>query len=97
MCYGGIAHAKYELVAKIGDASRSWLGENENTAVQSRFVPNGGRTIKSYHRNEFSQGDPADTVFYIQEGKVKVCVVSDSGKEAVVALHGKGASLARDA
>jgi CRP/FNR family cyclic AMP-dependent transcriptional regulator len=38
----------------------------------------------------FSQGDPADTVFYIQEGKVKVCVVSDLGKEAVVALHGKG-------
>jgi len=52
----------------------------------------GGRTIKSYRRNEkiFSQGDPADSVFYIQAGKVKVCVVSDSGKEAVVALHAKG-------
>jgi CRP/FNR family transcriptional regulator, cyclic AMP receptor protein len=31
-----------------------------------------------------------NTVFYIQEGKVKVCVVSNSGKEAVVAIHGKG-------
>ena len=52
----------------------------------------GGRTIKSYRRNEkiFSQGDPADAVFYIQEGKVKVCVISQAGKEAVVALHGKG-------
>jgi CRP/FNR family transcriptional regulator, cyclic AMP receptor protein len=52
----------------------------------------GGRTITSYRKNEkiFSQGDPADAVFYIQEGKVKVCVISESGKEAVVALHGKG-------
>jgi CRP-like cAMP-binding protein len=52
----------------------------------------GGRTIRSYGKNTqiFSQGDPADTLFYIQEGKVKVCVVSDLGKEAVVALHGKG-------
>jgi hypothetical protein len=32
----------------------------------------------------------ADAVFYIQEGKVKVFVVSDQGKEAVVALHGNG-------
>jgi CRP/FNR family cyclic AMP-dependent transcriptional regulator len=37
-----------------------------------------------------SQGDPADSVFYIQDGKVKVCVISEQGKEAVVALHGKG-------
>jgi CRP/FNR family transcriptional regulator, cyclic AMP receptor protein len=52
----------------------------------------GGRTITSYRKNEriFSQGDPADAVFYIQEGKVKVCVISEAGKEAVVALHGKG-------
>jgi CRP/FNR family cyclic AMP-dependent transcriptional regulator len=51
---------------------------------------NGGRTVKAYHKNEkiFSQGDPADAVFYIQEGQVKVCVISDAGKEAVVALHG---------
>jgi CRP/FNR family cyclic AMP-dependent transcriptional regulator len=36
----------------------------------------------------FSQGDPADAVFYIQKGKVKVTVVSEQGKEAVVALLG---------
>jgi CRP/FNR family transcriptional regulator, cyclic AMP receptor protein len=34
--------------------------------------------------------EPAAAHFYIQEGKVKVCVTSDLGKEAVVALHGKG-------
>lgn len=51
-----------------------------------------GRTVSSYPKNRkvFSQGDPGDAVFYIQEGKVKVCVVSEQGKEAVVALHGNG-------
>jgi CRP-like cAMP-binding protein len=44
---------------------------------------NGGRTITSYRKNEkiFSQGDRADAVFYIQEGKVKVCVTSEVGNE----------------
>ena len=52
----------------------------------------GGRTVSNYRKNEnvFLQGDPADAVFYIQQGKVKVCVISEAGKEAVVALHGKG-------
>ena len=53
--------------------------------------PGGGpcRIIGRIGRS-FSQGDPGDAVFYIQEGKVKVCVVSEQGKEAVVALHGNG-------
>jgi CRP/FNR family transcriptional regulator, cyclic AMP receptor protein len=53
---------------------------------------NGGRTIAKYRKGQkvFRQGDPADAVFYIQEGEVKVCVVSEQGKEAVVALHRKG-------
>ena len=52
----------------------------------------GGRTVRSYRKNEkiFSQGDPANAVFYVQEGKVKVSVTSEAGKEAVVAIHGKG-------
>jgi hypothetical protein len=52
----------------------------------------GGRSISTYRKNQtvFSQGDSADAVFYIQEGKVKVCVVNELGKEAVVALHNKG-------
>ena len=51
----------------------------------------GGKSISTYRKNQtvFSQGDPADSVFYIQDGKVKVCVVSEQGKEAVVAIHGK--------
>jgi CRP/FNR family transcriptional regulator, cyclic AMP receptor protein len=52
----------------------------------------GGRTISKYRKNQavFFQGDPADSVFYMQDGKVKVTVVSERGKEAVVAIHGNG-------
>lgn len=50
----------------------------------------GGRTIASYAPGQtvFSQGEMADSVFYISEGKVKVSVVSKQGKEAVVAILG---------
>ena len=53
---------------------------------------NGGRGISDYRKGEvvFSQGDPADTVFYIQSGRVKKTVVSEQGKEAVVALLAAG-------
>jgi len=53
---------------------------------------NGGRTISTYRKGQkvFRQGDAADAVFYLKEGKVKVCVISEQGKEAVVALHEKG-------
>ena len=49
-----------------------------------------GRSIGKYHKGQiiFSQGDPADAVFYIQKGKVKVTVVSKQGKEAIVATLG---------
>jgi CRP/FNR family transcriptional regulator, cyclic AMP receptor protein len=52
----------------------------------------GGRTISNYRKSQtiFSQGDAADSVFYIREGKVKVIVRSDQGKEAVVGIQGKG-------
>jgi CRP/FNR family transcriptional regulator, cyclic AMP receptor protein len=53
---------------------------------------NGGSHVSNYGNNQkvFSQGDPADAVFYIQEGRVKLSIVSERGKEAVVALHRKG-------
>ena len=53
---------------------------------------NGGRSISKYLKDElvFTQGEPADSVFYIQSGKVKKTVVSEQGKEAVVALLGTG-------
>jgi CRP/FNR family transcriptional regulator, cyclic AMP receptor protein len=47
-----------------------------------------GKAVLEFQKNEnvFVQGDIADTVFYIQKGKVKVSVLSDHGKEAVVAI-----------
>jgi len=47
-----------------------------------------GRSISEYKKNQvvFSQSDPANAVFYIQKGKIKLSVVSHSGKEAVVAM-----------
>jgi CRP/FNR family cyclic AMP-dependent transcriptional regulator len=52
----------------------------------------GGRTISKYRADEivFAQGDPANAVFYIRKGECKVTVVSEQGKEAVVAIHKKG-------
>ena len=49
-----------------------------------------GRTIAEYRKNKkvFSQGDPADAIFYIQNGKVKLTVVSKQGKEAVIGILG---------
>jgi CRP-like cAMP-binding protein len=49
-----------------------------------------GRTIADYQENQvvFSQGDPADAIFFIQNGQVKLTVVSKQGKEAVIALVG---------
>jgi CRP/FNR family cyclic AMP-dependent transcriptional regulator len=49
-----------------------------------------GRSIGEYRKDRivFAQGDPADAVFYIQKGKVKVTVKSEQGKEAVVAILG---------
>src|SRR5690348_9304185 len=49
-----------------------------------------GHTIVKYRTREsvFSQGSPADLIFYVLKGKVKLTVVSEQGKEAVVAIHG---------
>ena len=51
-----------------------------------------GKTVLEYGvgRNIFMQGDPADSVWYLQQGKVKVAVTSQQGKEAIVAVLGAG-------
>ena|ERR1700678_3635116 len=49
-----------------------------------------GRSLATYQKNQnvFSQGDSADAVFYIQNGQVKLTVISRQGKEAVVGILG---------
>ena len=51
-----------------------------------------GKTVSKYRKDQivFSQGEVADAVFYIQQRTVKLTVVSDQGKEAVVAMLGPG-------
>jgi CRP-like cAMP-binding protein len=50
----------------------------------------GGRSVSNHRKGGviFSQGTSADSVFYIQKGKVKISVISEHGKEAVVAMLG---------
>jgi CRP/FNR family transcriptional regulator, cyclic AMP receptor protein len=58
-----------------------------------------GRSIGKYRKDRivFSQGDSADAVFYIQQGKVKVTVISEQGKEAVSQCRGRMNSAAKGA
>src|SRR3984893_5284127 len=51
-----------------------------------------GKTIVKLEKNQhvFEQGDVADTVFYVQKGKVKLTVLSEQGKEAVVGMLDPG-------
>jgi CRP/FNR family transcriptional regulator, cyclic AMP receptor protein len=65
----------------------------------SRFDPkiflstmDGGRKIAAFPKKQpiFVQGDPSDAVFYIQEGKVRLTVVSKIGKEATIGILNKG-------
>jgi CRP/FNR family transcriptional regulator, cyclic AMP receptor protein len=65
----------------------------------SRFDPkkflstiDGGRKIAAFPKKRpiFAQGDPSDAVFYIQKGKVKLTVVSKTGKEATIGILNEG-------
>jgi len=51
-----------------------------------------GRILADYRKNHhvFSQGEPAGAIFYVQKGKIKLTVVSQQGKEAVVAILSAG-------
>jgi CRP-like cAMP-binding protein len=70
-----------------------------NNTSQSAFDPKAflakvgeGKIILEFGKDQvvFAQGDAADTVFYIQKGRVKVVVISEQGKEAVVGIFGPG-------
>jgi len=79
-------------------ASESFVGAMEShvgNAAKNSFDPKvflaklgTGKVILEFHKNQniFVQGDVADTVFYIQSGKVKLTVLSEQGKEAVVGI-----------
>jgi CRP/FNR family transcriptional regulator, cyclic AMP receptor protein len=51
-----------------------------------------GRSVSAYRKKQvvFAQGDSADAVFYLERGQIKLTVVSDQGKSAIVAMLGRG-------
>jgi CRP-like cAMP-binding protein len=55
----------------------------------------GGRKIAAFTKKQtiFTQGDSSDSVFYIQQGKVKLTVVSEVGKEATIGILNEGSFL----
>src|SRR6266478_9012255 len=72
---------------------------SQTRVLQKGFEPRaflaragGGKTVERYAKGQkvFSQGEIAGTVFFIQEGKVKLTVLSEHGKEAVVGIFTEG-------
>jgi CRP-like cAMP-binding protein len=68
--------------------------DGSDTFDAQAFLDSAGvaRKVVSYRRSEtvFSQGDTGDSVIYIQKGGVKLSVVSENGREAIVAMLGPG-------
>ena len=78
---------------RVGAAPKAGNGAAPGFDVHGFLMSIGaGRSTKKYPAKKaiFRQGDPADAVFYIQEGKVKLTVVSAQGKEGVIAILGAG-------
>jgi CRP-like cAMP-binding protein len=71
------------------------MAETKNQPVDWEAILSGisqGKTVKEYSANRtiFRQGDPADAVFFLRQGAVKLAVVSKQGKEAIVAILNAG-------
>src|SRR5260370_30926967 len=102
MCAGGALHRRRLALPSSGERAalaRRKRGAFVRKRVKASFDPKKflakvgeGKTISKYRKDQivFSQGQVADAVFYIQQGKVKLTVVSEPGKEAVVAILAPG-------
>ena len=83
----------------LGREPRDATNDNMTPKLKPLFDPKQflakvgkGRTISEYLKGQvvFSQGDHADAILYIHKGKVKLTVIANSGKEAVIAILGPG-------
>jgi CRP/FNR family transcriptional regulator, cyclic AMP receptor protein len=77
----------------IANSSKTTPQKKQIFNVQAYLASVGvARIVVEYQKSEkaYSQGDPATTVLYIQRGSVKLSVVNEVGKEAVVAMFGPG-------
>jgi CRP-like cAMP-binding protein len=71
------------------------VADKNNQPVDWESILSGvfrGKTVVEYgtDRNIFRQGQPADSLFYLRRGKVKLTVISNQGKEAIVAVLDAG-------
>ncbi len=87
--------AHLETTPAVGVSPAKRASRERAPALDPHFLLAGigdGKTIREFRDKEvvFSQGDKADSVFYIQSGRVQLSVVSKSGKEAVVAALREG-------
>jgi CRP/FNR family cyclic AMP-dependent transcriptional regulator len=84
-----IAMNRSEVYETFSDAEISSKGFRRASLSRHRGL---ARKIAVFQRKQaiFTQGDPAKNVLYVQQGGVKLCVVNESGKEAVVAILGPG-------
>ena len=96
---GNLVMEKVDMVRR-----KSLTGDKQKAAVVAKHHGNGvdwetllagipgGKSVLEYgtDRNIFMQGQPADSVFYLRRGKVKLSVTSQQGKEAIVAVLSAG-------
>ena len=94
--YNRAKESRYTFKTEYGDAGGTMLTTNtSNSAFDlAAFLshPGPGRRIVEFKEKEtlFTQGDPADSVFYLQNGRVKLTVVSHRGKEGTITLLSSG-------
>jgi CRP/FNR family transcriptional regulator, cyclic AMP receptor protein len=88
-----VSTAARRVSVKVSRSSKNEHSRSPAFDVQL-FLDSAGlrRTVSKFEGKEtiFAQGDAAEKVMYIQEGGVKLTVVNESGKEAVVAILGPG-------
>ena len=95
-CYDATEEASLRLSRANGKSKPALAPANEKTQPVdwAAFLAgiSRGKTVLEYgaDRTIFMQGDPADSVWYLQQGKVKLAVTSQQGKEAIVAVLGAG-------
>jgi CRP-like cAMP-binding protein len=79
--------------AKVSPVSRKPASHSRAFSVKLFLNSIGlGKTVATFKGKDtvFSQGDSATNIYYIQNGSVKLTVVNESGREAVVAIFGSG-------
>ena len=79
------------MVIKIEQAKKPTKKQTVDWEPLLSEVADGRSKIEyAANRNIFRQGESADSVFYLRQGKVKLAVTSKQGKEAIVAILGDG-------